>query len=259
MGSKLSAKLGGVHKLIALDPASGFNYRLSSFQESKAKTTRCFVGEDSEAGDEKLASTCDKKYIIDYHNKLSVKEEHSAVVEDYRKIISDNYFGYNNYLKLNNNLDNFNNSFYRILTKNKFNGIIDVLVSDNKERKINFLKTQKDDNSYIFFGTKADNIFKCSEFKQNCYFEGYLGQDSFIINGYSENKNTDSYIIDLAQGDSGDKIKISKMFLKSILKPIQHKNYVEIPIQYYFTSRTDLGYYTKSIFIKGVSKDEVEE
>ena len=226
LGSQISQDLGGVKELIALDPASVFNYGLDSFEESMASLTRCFVGEDSILGDEHLASTCDKKYLMDFNKNISTIPEHSATVEQYRKIIAGEYFSKNNYLKLDNNNDIFSESFERLMVNNKFNGVIDILVKkeikDSKieitEIKPNHLKIKKG-NDLMYYGTEKDNEFICKD-KELCNIYSYMGNDIFktVIKkdpfvGPENNIYSNSYVIkDFDR--KNDKIIFNKEFRK---------------------------------------------
>ena len=265
LSAKLSQGLNKVQQITALDPAHiflqtfGASYKMNNggvfpeyFKNFKymAQNTRCFTGKNSYYGSEKLTKTCRKAYLIDFYGELDNSQEHSQVVQVYQDIIRERGFGKENYLALGNNNDIF--SKY-----NGYSGVIDMK-RENGRQKINYLKV-KNGNDYVFYGTRGNDDFNCTETK--CNFYGYLGNDKFKVNGTKDHLPRTIKIEDFSQSNEKDTIIISKIFFNNIIKESIKKDgeYIIIPVIYNKYSQLMSGTHNREIWIKGVSLREVRD
>jgi len=245
LSGELSQNLGGVKKLITLDPAIKTG-RKNNFFQNKADETICISTWGSDLSNEKFLNYCDQSYLIkSQYFKTPVLAKHSLAHDIYRQILSKNTL-YNNIISFNKPTQHTKQNAE--VEDDEIIKIDGFLNAENFISKtLNYLEMKRS-NINIFLGSSIDNEFICEE--NICEFYGWKGDDEY----YQEKFKPDFVIMDFGKRNEKDKIYVKKGFNE--INPVYGKlsGYglgTQIQIKYPNSER--------KIFLEGVGEEEVGE
>ncbi len=241
LSGELSQNLGGVKKIIALDPAIKTG-RKNNFFQNKADETICISTWGSDLSNEKFLNYCDQSYLIkSQYFKTPVLAKHSLAHDIYRQILSKNTL-YNNIISFNRPTQHTKQNAE--VEDDEIIKIDGFLNAENfKSSDLRYLEMKKGDNIDIYLGTKIDNKFSCNNLV--CEFAGWYGKDKYKQGIFDSNKSL--IIIKDFNIYSNDKLFIPKAPNEKDIRYSKETN----------TTSFNIG--EMSYVLRGVGEDSVRE